>query len=81
MAEIAIRALKQRASAVAAEARAGTGLLDPVALRSLDAPHLATALELGDDVDGLATDDDRMAEAAQDLGITVLAPGSASQQV
>lgn len=81
MAEIAIRALKQKASAVAAEARAGTGLLDPVVLRSLDAPHLSTALELGDDVDGLATDGDRMAKAAQDLGITVLAPGSASQQV
>lgn len=81
MAEIAIRALKQRASAIAAEARVGAGLLDPVVLRSLDAPHLSTALELGDDVDGLATDDDRMAEAAQDLGITVLAPGSASQQV
>lgn len=81
MAEIAIRALKQKASAVAAEARVGSGLLDPVALRSLDASHLATALELGDDVDGLATDGDRMAEAAQDLGITVLAPGSASQQV
>ncbi|MCT1775718.1 hypothetical protein [Brachybacterium sp. p3-SID957] len=81
MAEIAIRALKQRASVVAAEARAGTGLLDPVVLRSLDAPHLSTALELGDDVDGLATDGDRMAKAAQDLGITVLAPGPASQQV
>ena len=81
MAEIAIRALKQRASAVAAEARAGTGLLDPVVLRSLDAPHLSTALELGDDVDGLATDGDRMAKDAQDLGITVLAPGPASQQV
>lgn len=81
MAEIAIRALKQRASAVAAGPRAGTALLDPVVLRSLDALHLSTALELGDDVAGLATDDDRMAEAAQDLGITVLAPGSASQQV
>lgn len=81
MAEIAIRALKQRASAVAAEARAGTGLLDPVVLRSLDAPHLSTALELRDDVAGLATDGDRMAKAAQDLGITVLAPGPASQQV
>ena len=81
MAEIAIRALTQRASAVAAEARVGTGLLDPIVLRSRHALHLATALELGDDFDGLAAFDDRMAEAAQDLGITVLAPGSASQQV
>lgn len=49
-------------------------LLDPVILRSLDAVHLATALELGDDLDGLVTYDDRMAEAARAYGIRVLAP-------
>lgn len=51
------------------------GLLDPVVLRSLDAVHLAAALELGDDLDALVTYDDRMAEAALALGIRALSPG------
>ena len=51
------------------------GLLDPVVLRSLDAIHLAAALELGDDLDALVTYDDRMGEAARALGIRVLSPG------
>lgn len=51
------------------------GLLDPVVLRSLDAVHLAAALELGDDLDALVTYDDRMGEAARSLGIRVLSPG------
>ena len=46
-------------------------------------PHMTKLKGLLKEADELylATDDDRMAEAAQDLGITVLAPGSASQQV
>lgn len=48
--------------------------LDPAVLRTLDALHLATALELGDDLDGLVTYDDRMAEAARSHGMLVLAP-------
>lgn len=50
------------------------GRLDPPALRSLDAIHLAAALDLGDDLDGLVTYDDRLAEAATANGVTVLAP-------
>lgn len=48
--------------------------VEPTLLRSLDALHLAMALELGDDLDGLVTYDDRQAEAAGAHGITVLAP-------
>ena len=50
--------------------------LDPLALRTLDAVHLASALELGDDLDGIVTYDDRMAEAARGNGVAVVAPGS-----
>lgn len=51
------------------------GELEPGLLRSLDALHLAAALELGDDLDGLITYDDRMASAARAFGISVVAPG------
>lgn len=48
--------------------------LDPVELRSVDAVHLATALALGDDLDGVLTYDDRLADAARALGVPVIAP-------
>ena len=48
--------------------------LDPPELRSLDAIHLAAALDLGDDLDGIVTYDDRLAEAANLHGIPVTAP-------
>jgi len=50
------------------------GRLDPSELRSLDAIHLAAALDLGDDLEGLITYDDRLAEAAVSNGVTVVAP-------
>ena len=50
------------------------GRLDPPTLRSLDAIHLAAALDLGDDLDGLVTYDDRLAEAATLNGIAVTTP-------
>jgi predicted nucleic acid-binding protein len=50
------------------------GLLLPLALRSLDAIHLATARELGDELGSLVTYDDRMAAAARALGHRVAAP-------
>ncbi len=49
--------------------------LDPAIMRSLDAAHLATALQLGADLEAVVTYDDRMSEAAAQLGIRVLAPG------
>ncbi len=48
--------------------------LDPAILRSLDALHLAAALEFSDDLDGVVTYDDRMAEATRVLGLALLAP-------
>jgi predicted nucleic acid-binding protein len=50
------------------------GRLDPSALRTLDAIQLATALALGDDLEGLVTYDDRLAQAAAANGIGVTAP-------
>ena len=48
--------------------------LDPSILHSLDAIHLATALAVGDDLEGIVTYDDRLAEAALGYGIAVVAP-------
>jgi predicted nucleic acid-binding protein len=50
------------------------GNLGPSGLRSLDALHLASALELGSDLQGLLTYDARMSEGARELAIAVLAP-------
>ena len=50
------------------------GRLDPTVLRSLDAVHLAAALSLGDDLDGIITYDERFAEAAQSNGVPVTSP-------
>lgn len=48
--------------------------LDPPGLRTLDAVHLAAALDLADDLEGLVTYDDRLAAAASLQGIAVIAP-------
>lgn len=50
------------------------GRLDPSVLRSLDAIHLASALDLGDDLEGLVTYDDRLAEAAEANGVAAVSP-------
>jgi predicted nucleic acid-binding protein len=44
----------------------------PAELRSLDAIHLATAQELGDDLKVLVTYDERMAAAARQLGYRIV---------
>lgn len=49
--------------------------LDPVTLCTLDAIHLATALSLGSDISGLVTYDGRLARAATEAGLEVIAPG------
>lgn len=46
----------------------------PVEVRTLDAIHLATAEQLGDDLGTLITYDDRMAEAAKQSGHRVVTP-------
>ncbi len=50
------------------------GTLMPPEIRSLDAIHLATAEQLGDDVRRLVTYDDRMIAAAEQLGIRTATP-------
>lgn len=51
------------------------GDLAPADLRSLDAIHLAAALELGDDLGVLLAYDARLREAAQAFGLRAEAPG------
>lgn len=50
------------------------GRLEPTTLRILDALHLAAALVLGDELQGIVTYDDRLAEAAQANGVAVIDP-------
>jgi predicted nucleic acid-binding protein len=52
------------------------GRLDPAVLRSLDALHVAAAVELGDELDGVVTYDERLAAAAAANGIPVVSPGA-----
>ena len=58
-----LESIVERASSVA-----------PPALRTLDAIHLATALALVPDLDAFVTYDDRLAEAARNLGLPVVRP-------
>ncbi|MGH2718309.1 MAG: type II toxin-antitoxin system VapC family toxin [Actinomycetota bacterium] len=50
------------------------GKLGPEAMCSLDALHLATALEMGADLEGLVTYDHRMADGARELSLAVESP-------
>ena len=50
------------------------GILDPTILRTLDAIHVAAALLIGDDLDGMVTYDERLTHAAQANGIAVISP-------
>ena len=50
------------------------GRLEPVDLRSLDAIHLATALDLQDDCEGIVAYDDRLIRAAAAQGLTTRSP-------
>jgi hypothetical protein len=49
--------------------------LEPPSLRSLDAIHVAAALDLGDDLEALVTYDDRLADSATANGVRVVTPG------
>lgn len=55
---------------------ARTASLGPIGLRTLDAIHLATALELVPDLQAFVTDDPRLADAALAAGLRVAEPGS-----
>ncbi|HQF96516.1 MAG TPA: type II toxin-antitoxin system VapC family toxin [Microthrixaceae bacterium] len=49
-------------------------LLEPIGLRSLDALHIAAALDLGDELSAVVTYDDRMVEAIEALGLIARSP-------
>jgi uncharacterized protein len=55
--------------------RARAAAIEPAGLRTLDAIHLATAIDLGDDVSAFVTYDGRQANAARSAGLTVDSPG------
>ncbi len=48
--------------------------LRPGSLRSLDAIHLASAISIGEELDGFITYDVRLADAARAAGLTVVVP-------
>jgi predicted nucleic acid-binding protein len=50
------------------------GRLDPVELRSLDAIHVATALDLGSEIDTLLTYDARLISFCSGFGLVVASP-------
>lgn len=50
--------------------------LQPTELRALGAIHIATALQLGDLLEGIYAYDTRLIEAARRAGLRVLAPGA-----
>ena len=54
--------------------RARAAVLEPSTLRSLDSLHLATALEVGDELDAVVTYDARMSAAAETHSVAVFAP-------
>jgi uncharacterized protein len=54
---------------------AASRLPDP-SVRSLDAIHVATALQLRPDLDAVVTYDHRLASAAEQQGLPVASPGS-----
>jgi predicted nucleic acid-binding protein len=70
------RAVLQRIDLVRVNDRIlnAAGVLRPPELRSLDAIHLATAQELGDELSALITYDDRMITAAKQLGYKIVQP-------
>jgi predicted nucleic acid-binding protein len=49
--------------------------IGPTLLRTLDAIHIASAMQLGSGLEGVITYDVRMQQAAREAGVLVLAPG------
>jgi uncharacterized protein len=59
---------------ISADVYDAAGVIGRPALRTLDAVHLACALQLGDELAGVVTYDERLARAAAELGLSVVAP-------
>lgn len=56
------------------EIRRRASELTPLSIRTLDAIHIATALEVGERLDSIYTYDERMSVAAREAGLDVQAP-------
>ena len=67
-----ISAIDEIPLSLAVVERAAT--LMPAEVRSLDAIHLASAIEVGSDLEAFVTYDRRMADAARGLGLPVVSP-------
>jgi uncharacterized protein len=69
-------AVLQAVTVIPLDARIATraASLEPASLRSLDAIHLATALELGSDLIAFVSYDNRLSAAATALGLPVVSP-------
>ncbi|MEX1296756.1 MAG: type II toxin-antitoxin system VapC family toxin [Candidatus Limnocylindrales bacterium] len=61
-------------SVISAELWERAARIEPPRLRTLDALHLAAAMDLGSDLDAIVTYDERLAEAARANGIATLSP-------
>lgn len=74
----AMAAVFETLSVLAFDARiaARAAALRPAGLRTLDAIHLATGLELADELAAFVSYGDRLSAAARDLGMPVVAPAS-----
>ncbi|MBN8869447.1 MAG: type II toxin-antitoxin system VapC family toxin [Solirubrobacterales bacterium] len=59
---------------ITSSVRKAAGDLFPGRVRSLDAIHLATALEIKADLNGLLTYDDQMAKLAEEAALKVVTP-------
>jgi predicted nucleic acid-binding protein len=72
----AIRAGLRRVELIAIDDRIldAAGTLEPRILRTLDALHVASALALGDDLAAIVTYDERMIDAARQLGLPIATP-------
>jgi predicted nucleic acid-binding protein len=53
---------------------ARAAVVRPPTLRTLDAIHLASAMELGDDLTAFVCYDERLSAAARELGLPVVSP-------
>lgn len=71
-----VRDLLSRMTLITAAPRVfdDAGRLDPIEVRTLDAIHIASALQLGDDLESVVTYDTRMADVVRRLGLPVTAP-------
>jgi len=79
----AVAAVFETLSVLAFDARiaARAAALSPAGLRALEAIHLATALELADELAAFVSYDDRLSAAARDLGMPVVSQRATPEDI